>query len=508
MSVPKSLTYVLVPVLVLVGCQAEYDGLVGNEKAGLNPPKSRFFFPTGLALTPDGRYLFVTNGNSDLKYNGGTISVVDVQESIARILDPDSYPGSCRLAPQDNSVVECEEGPVPDGAGGEIPGLILGDLTVRLGYYAGFLKLEDLSTAPFTPWTEELTDGGVRRYRLFTPVRGDPSVTFVDVVMDSADGDTITCLDCGSGCGGEAPRDCTNRYKVEGPSSGREDSVSTKMPDEPYGIALSPSGGFVVVAHLVDGALSLIDLGGFQGDLRRGGPDLVDVLEGVMAQDSDGRSGGYTVAARTPDDPAGWFYISNRAASQILTVRVLNADQPVAEDRGLKLVLGPSIVLGAPSGPLEGGADVRGLTFSEDGNRLYAVTRTPPSMVIIDTSLDDGQPRNDVLDVVEVCPSPSLLRIRPDQYGRTLAYAVCYGSGEIYVVDTEEARVVDRIDGGGGPHDLAIVPDGPDVPEAVRGFGFLANFGEHTVGVLDLREDSPTYHQLIGRIGWPEDLEQ
>ena len=88
MSVPKSLTLLLALALAGVACEAEVDGLVGNEKAGLAPPKSRLFFPTGLALTPDGRYLFVTNGNADLRYNGGSISVVDVQESVARILAP------------------------------------------------------------------------------------------------------------------------------------------------------------------------------------------------------------------------------------------------------------------------------------------------------------------------------------------------------------------------------------------------------------------------------------
>jgi len=481
---------------------------VGNPKAGLTPPKSRLFFPTGLALTPDGRYLFVTNGNSDLKYNGGSIVVVDVETALQRLLHPLEHPETCRTSPQDSSIAECQEGPVSDGEGGQIPGLILGEHTVRLGYYAGFIRLWDLTTAPFEPWQEELEDGGFRRYRLYTPVRGDPSVTFVDVVMESADSSTIACLDCGLGCEGDAPRDCLDRYRVEAPSKGRRDLLPALLPAEPFDLYHDGQGGFILVAHLVDGTLSLIDLGGFQGDLRRGGPDLVDVLPAVLATDPDGRAGGFNVVTRTPDDPSGWIYVSNRAASQILTVRVLGADAPVAEDRGMEMVIGPSVVLGAPVGPLEGGAEVRGLTFSADGNRLYAVTRTPPALSVIDTSLEDGQPRNEVLDVVEVCPRPSVLRTRLDSYGRTLAYAVCYGSGEIYVVDTAEARVVGRIDGGGGPHDLIIMPETPAVPEALRGFAFLANFGEHTVGVVDLREESPTYHQLIGRIGWPEELEQ
>lgn len=169
--------------------------------------------------------------------------------------------------------------------------------------------------------------------------------------MSSADGSTITCLDCGNGCEGEAPHDCTGRYRVEAPSPGREDLLSVDLPAEPYGIALEPEGGYLVVAHLVDGGISLLDLAGYQGDSRRGGPDLVDVLTGVMAEDADGRSGGFNVVARSPGDPSDWLYIGNRAASQILTVRVVGGESAPSEDRGLQLVTGPSIILGAPWAP-------------------------------------------------------------------------------------------------------------------------------------------------------------
>ena len=116
------------------GCEAEVEGLTGKEKPGLDPPVDRFFFPTGLALTPDGRFLFVSNGNSDLKYNGGSIVVVDVEEALTRVLDPSAYEGSCRYGPQDIQVAECQEGVAQDPEGDEIPGLIRRDLTVRTGF--------------------------------------------------------------------------------------------------------------------------------------------------------------------------------------------------------------------------------------------------------------------------------------------------------------------------------------------------------------------------------------
>ncbi|MFH2007475.1 MAG: hypothetical protein ABI333_12895 [bacterium] len=501
------------------GCQAECDGLVGKEKPGIDPPSGRFFFPTGLALTPDGRYLFVTNGNSDLKYNGGSLVVVDLLRYGERLeafrANPqDVLASSCRYAPQDPGVVECHEGSVEvtDGTaiGTTIPGLILEDKTIRTGYYPGFIALEELTTSGYSYWPTETADG-VRRYRLYMPVRGDLSVTFVDVITDDAS--NVTCLDCGAGCDGDQPRDCEDGYRIEGPSEGREDHVTVTMPAEPYGLAVEPSGGFLVLAHLVGGSLSLVDLAGYQGELRRGGPDVVDVLEDVLGVDGEGRSGGYNVVQRDAADPCSWFYVSNRAAAQIASLRVAGCDvapsldgvgQP--EDRGLRLVLGPSVVMTAPFGPLESGADMRGMVMSADGNRLYALSRTPPSLVVVDTTLEAGFPRNKVLDVVEVCPRPSVLRTRQGPLGRTLAYAVCYGSGEIYVVDTEDAQVVDRIVAGGGPHDLVIMP--AEAPVQLQNLAFITNFAEHSVGVIDLDETSETYHQMIGRIGWPEELQQ
>ena len=495
--------------LAISGCQAEIDGIMGKEKPGIDPPMGRFFYPTGVALTPEGRYLVVTNGNADLKYNGGTVSVVDLVETMRRINDPGSYGGSCRYAPQDPLIVECQEAETKmDGV--TIPGLILKDLTIRTGFYPGFIILEDLTEGAWTPWVPERETPGVRRYRLYTLVRGDPSVTFVDMIMSSDQDDAeVLCLDCGEGCDGDELRDCKDSFRIETASAGRDDFLaSDALPAEPYGLGLEAAGGFMVLVHLVGGNLSLIDLVGYQGDLRRGGPDVVDVLMQVMGQDAEGRSGGFNVVARTPGDPLGWFYISNRAAAQIVTVRVAGGDVAVAEDRGLRLVLGQSIVLTAPYGPLESGADMRGMAMSPDGNRLYALSRTPPSLLVVDTTLENGLPRNEVIDVVEVCPKPSVLKVRQGPLGRTLAYAVCYGSGEIYVVDTEDAQVVDRIEAGGGPHDLVLVPDVPGIPDVVRGHGFVTNFGEHTVGVIDLRETSPNYHQMIGRIGWPEEMQQ
>src|SRR5690349_5227030 len=52
---------------LLVGCTAS-----GSE---VRPPSDRIFFPTGAAVSPNETHLFVANGNSDLTFDSGSISV-------------------------------------------------------------------------------------------------------------------------------------------------------------------------------------------------------------------------------------------------------------------------------------------------------------------------------------------------------------------------------------------------------------------------------------------------
>jgi hypothetical protein len=448
----------------------------------------------------------VSNGNSDLKTNGGTVVVVDMMEAMHRLsffwsadaTGMEELKDTCRYAPQSYQMVECHEEDM-----GSTPGVVMSDLTVRTGFYPGFIALEKVTESACGTHLPAAETGELR-YRLYTPVRGDPSLTYIDVI--TSDSSEVECLDCGDGCTTSEVRDCKGSYRLEAPSKARQGYVHSTLPAEPFGLALESAGGFLILAHLAGGSLSLVDLCGDPVDDGWRRPDLVDVLLGVMGQDVNGRSGGFNVVQRDATDPCGWFYVSNRAAAQLMTLRVSEDPDPAA-DRGLRLVMGPSVILTAPFGPLESGADLRGMAMANP-DRLFVLSRTPPSLLVLDTTLEDGQPRNEVLDVVEICPKPSVLRVRmlPAPDGRTLAYAVCFASGEIYVVDTHDAQVVDRIETGGGPHDLAIMPD--SAPSELQGFGLVSNFGEHTVGVIDLRPESETYHQMIGRLGWPEELMQ
>src|ERR1043165_9839279 len=48
----------------------------------VRPPPNQLFFPSGLAVTPPGKTspaLFVANSNSELRYDSGSIVVIDIR---------------------------------------------------------------------------------------------------------------------------------------------------------------------------------------------------------------------------------------------------------------------------------------------------------------------------------------------------------------------------------------------------------------------------------------------
>src|SRR5262249_38804535 len=59
-------------LVVGAGCTASAEEV--------QPPETALFFPTGLAVTSGDTLMFVTNANSDLRYDSGSILVFDVRK--------------------------------------------------------------------------------------------------------------------------------------------------------------------------------------------------------------------------------------------------------------------------------------------------------------------------------------------------------------------------------------------------------------------------------------------
>lgn len=136
--------------------------------------------------------------------------------------------------------------------------------------------------------------------------------------------------------------------------------------------------------------------------------------------------------------------------------------------------------------------EIRGLAFSADGNRLYAVSQNPSSLITIDTSLnDEGKARNLFIrrHVIAGRLGGIALVEHPDA---TLAYLTLYKEREIAVVDVATGTRLSTIAVGATPY--AIVPD------PTRPLVYAALFEENAVAVIDTDASSPTFNRVITTI--------
>ncbi len=268
-------TLLQTPRIVGVGLAASIVGGLGVvgcfvEGEGLPPPVEGLYYPTGLAVSPGGRVLYVANSDFDLQFNGGTVQALDLQRLRKRALTLQSelapggahagggvrgacdavglgtnaasslYPGPC--GPLNLSALEGDDEVVRNSA--------------VIGAFASNLLLVH------RPLSGEAADPGAERQaRLFVLVRGDPSVTFFDVADDRFDdadaqrcqGEACFRLDCGaSAAGGRCSRD----HRI-GEDPGQE-LIRRKLPLEPFGIAAGPDGTSIVVSHQTENAVSVI----------------------------------------------------------------------------------------------------------------------------------------------------------------------------------------------------------------------------------------------------------
>jgi len=283
----------------------------GEVNLGSPPPERQLFFPSGLhvdttanAEGEPARYLFVTNGNNDLRFNAGTLVAVNLDrfwdawfddnlqtsspycgnnsEGIDQCIEPPGGPVDddrpCRRLALKPQVVECDESP-----------FISDDHIVHLGDFA-----TDVAVS-----TE--TEGGSTFTRLWVPVRGDPSLTYVDV---RASGSGIE-LDCNQGGDTDQsdPLLCADDHRLR---YDRNDEDLTELAREPFNMLVSQVGDerLAFVAHAAGAQMTLVDLDGVRGGGR---PSIVDQVN-LFVSESVAR-GGFGLAERpcfaAGEGPAG-----------------------------------------------------------------------------------------------------------------------------------------------------------------------------------------------------------
>lgn len=414
----------------------------------VRPPTDQLFFPTGVALTPDESSLAVANANSELRYDSGTLSLLDlalVDTVTNDWLTNQIVPDGCKRDPLSPATLECDEARFIRTEGG-----------VRLGNFATSIA------------TQAFANGA---YRFIVPVRGDPSVTWVD-----GNGPALTCS-----ADGVPFALCDDAHRL---TTIQDNDTNGVLIEEPFGVYADSMAGYAVVAHLTTGALTLLDSQG-------GAPtQIADVVTGLFGADSSGLRGATAVAGRTPGNPNGLIYAVARSEDrvQMLTVgRQAGSPAPFLLPTGY-------FFLDAVGGTSGGSSDSRGLAFSNNGDRMYVLNRRPPTVQVYDTSLDEtGVPKNRGLAATDVCRNASGLTVANVGDGDR-AYVSCFADGTINVIDPRGGAMLTRvITVGRGPYALAISP--------VHRKLYVSNFLEDTIGVIDLAPGSASADRVVLRIG-------
>ncbi|MDB4969109.1 MAG: hypothetical protein JWN44_4798 [Myxococcales bacterium] len=496
---------------------------------GTDPIPTQLYFPSAIAMDPGGRYAYIANGNADLKYGGGTVMVADMlvfECTIARYRqlhpagpldvappmspscgDPASFDpiiegAKCRPDPIDPTIVDCDE-----------KAFVLPNATVRVGNFASGIRIHRIDKT---------------KRRLFVVVRGDPSITEIDVDLggDLTMPGVLNCFNDVRSLTQRKGYDAVNNVTIAPPpcdatwlvqeytcdnkptcTTGKDGMGLTQLASEPFGMELDVANNRLLVSHLATGQVSLVDIN------VTANKALKSISDPFFPPDTLGRHGGFALAQKDPGDPSSLWYLTSSVNPQIASFRVGRAD-----------VIIPSFAFGL-SASFAQGTDVRAISFEPGGQRAFVTENNPPSLLTIDTSArtdgGGGTPNNIVRDIVDVCQTPSHMGVRrinrpgapgtPTQRS-TRIVVVCFLSSQLMVVDPDRPGVNDTIFSGfGGPNDLDFnfLDDGavaaPEALPARPRMGFVTNYTESTVSMVDFEPGSVSENRVIARLGFPPD---
>jgi DNA-binding beta-propeller fold protein YncE len=431
--------------VVLVGCTASSEEV--------RPPPDEVFFPTGAAISPDERFLFVASANSELRYDSGTVSVLDLNEvdrvAAEWVANGTPAAANCTQDPDHRETLACDDESL----------FIISSASARIGNFATDIAVQDTGNGTL---------------RLIVPTRGDPSIAWLDF-----DGSRLNCNDSAQGFAL-----CDEGHRL---AYVHNDPDLALVPDEPFDAYADSSGQFAVVTHLSSGSVTLIN------SPIGGDASVADVVTGLFAQDPiTGVRGSTGIAARpSSGDNGGIIYVASRSEDRIQTMTVgrpVNGVDPF-------LLIGNYFFLNLVGSANTGSSsDSRGVAFSSNGDRMYVINRKPPSLQVFDTSAGPtGFPRNQGIAATDICRQASTLAVLDTGDGER-AYISCFQDGTVYVVDPRGFASVEQIISvGRGPYSVVAAPNRKKI--------YVTNFLEDTIVVLDVSPTSKYYNRVVLRIG-------
>jgi hypothetical protein len=499
----------------------------GLNQEGVLPQRDAIAFPSAAVVAPGGKWLLVANANSDLRFNDGTLVAVDLDHAQGDrsagtwpdcpevdYIHPRSQPVDeehryCCWDRLDRTILNCDErGYIPPAS------------TVRIGSFSAGMVLQQgcRPPAPGTDCTRACAPADVdpTRGRLFIGVRGNSSLTWIDVAIDAAGGMPVFT------CKGTQPStafdECDPQHQIEATATGAAsadpaaNAPALPVPDEPYALTIDTERQLLYVGHLkgdvahaTTGGVSLFDVGGLDDGVRRPPPSFVGPFPAVFPSDAAGLFGVTSLSQRLGDTSGEVFVSSHyvpRVGSLFPTTTPTTCAQASTRNE-IALVTGGDVFDTTLTG-----AETRGIQFIPDIQRAFVLQRVPPALVGFDLSTDPitGQRRATPTDVIETCAGPTFLDLHNPGGAGWQLYVTCFETGQMYVVDPYIPRIVTTIDVGRGPSGLVFGPSPADPiagssTETTR--GYIVGFSENNVRVLDLDPSSLNQNHVIQRIGFP-----
>ncbi len=513
------------------------------SQQGVSPPADTFFYPASAIVDQSKSWLFVTNSNADLRFNDGTLVMVDLVDALADrtnkggpflpaggpVLSAGGAIQTWDLCPQedyvnplsrsdpqiccwdrlDSSILNCDE-----------RRYVQPDATVRIGSFAAGMLLQPDCGACDMGCTPDPTFG-----RLLIGVRGDTSLTWVDVASQS--GDLHPTFSCNS-TPGVSLSECDSVHRIIDTHSALvTESMDTQapdvqVPDEPYALALDSSLGLLYIGHLV-GSTAIVDTGGvslFDVSSTRSGLNMQNFLAPFPSPFPPNNAGAFGITALELHVPLGQMavpgarqelFASSRYVPAITAMAPFgNISPPASCDLSARDVVVEPAGDSFNSGLV--GSEMRGIEFIEPpapdptaapdpsapqyAQRAYALQRVPPDLVGFNIARNNaGGIVTTPTDVSETCSSPTFLYQHDAGDGPRL-YVNCFDTGEIYVFDPTVPTLVTTFQVGRGPAGLVFPDDHSPI-------AYVIGFSDNNLSVLDLAPGSATQYHVIERIGFP-----
>jgi hypothetical protein len=499
---------------VLISVVAASLGLSACYSAGdgTDPPSNSFYFPVGVTVSRGGSVMYVVNSDFDLQWNGGTVQSYDLQlirrHTVLAITDPNNtdlpllHPGVEHECPNNPPNVESNGSGTRQPLGQTCAPPVDSKVYVRdsaiIGAFATDLQLSHASN------------------RLFMPVRGDASLTWIDVQPD----DSVTpppkdakaayapwALDCGV----RVNNRCDAAHHAGNNPDEPNNTRKIAMPGEPFGMAQSEDGTAIVITHQNDTKTSLLSTGlppcRTDNASCAGAPPTSPALQFVV----DGLPTGGNGITAIPHDPLAFagtlpprpaflqtsrttpeldllrFYSDEGSATQSSLLRPylvkestfgLTANAGGSDSRGIVIDPTPRLACQGTVAPADPGAkpprsqaDVEAdmIACARLPARVFVANRTPASMILGEVgepaAAGDGTYDADRVVVYGNVPlsfGPSRLYLAPivDRDGNYAmrVFIVCFDSATIFIYDPEVGAVENIIHVGAGPFALAFDP--------------------------------------------------